>query len=161
MNRFDSCYLWKRESDRYYDIVVNVTCGYRKCSPGSNGVQSNVWLCLNSPYVSSGSLPAIWVWAWTLGKKNPVWDEKGPWGSSRPSGVLDSSAARGCLPFPMEGCTYTRTVSSILTAPKYSGVQPEFPWTPIGLEFTICIITKPPFSMGYLLGNIIHKKRCS
>lgn len=50
-------------------ILWHVTCGYRKCSPGGNGVQDNVWLCLKSPCVSSGSFPAIRKSGHDLGKK--------------------------------------------------------------------------------------------
>lgn len=42
-------------------LLWHVTCGNRKYSPASDWVQSNVWLCLNSLCVSSGSLPAIRV----------------------------------------------------------------------------------------------------
>lgn len=75
-------------------ISWHVTCGYRKCSPGSNGVPSNVWLCLNSPCVSSESLPAIRESGYEPWERRAP---KGPWGSSRPSGVLDSSATYFCL----------------------------------------------------------------
>lgn len=131
-------------------ILWHVTCGYRKCSPGSDRVQSNVWLCLNSPCVSSGSLPAIRETGhepWEKKKKKKHgWDEKGPWGSSRPSGVLDSSAACCCLPFPKGGRrrTHTQTHKPLaevyrLTVPKRRGIQPEIPWSPIGLEVIMCV----------------------
>lgn len=97
-------------------ISWHVTCGYRKCSPGSNGVWSNVWLCLNSPCVSPESLLAMRASGYEPWERNAP---KGPWGSSRPNGVLNSSATYFCL-FRQKLLGFVHQ----LTVPKCSGIPP-------------------------------------